>query len=106
MKNGPKPAWSMTARAARSTSAHDVVHAVEPLGALPDDDGPRDVRSVAVDEPAEVEDDRLAGADPAVARVVVRRRCVGPGRDDREVDRLVAVRAKQVGELGRDILLG
>ena len=38
--------------------------------------GPRDVRAVAAEDPADVEDDRLAGLDDPVGRLVVRRRRV------------------------------
>ena len=37
--------------------------------------------------PADVEDDRLAGRDDPLARLVVRRRAVGPGRHDRRTPR-------------------
>ena len=45
---------------------------------------PRDVRAVAAERAADVEDDRLAGLDDPLRRLVVRRRRVRAGADDRE----------------------
>src|SRR5439155_15230702 len=67
---------------------------------------PGRVARVALPDPADVEDDRLAGADDAVGRLVVWRRGVRARRDDREVWTLMAFGREPVPRLARDVRLG
>ena len=67
---------------------------------------PRDVRPIAADRAADVEDDRLAGRDHPVGCLVVRRGGVGPRADDREVGLVVALGDEPLADLVRDIGLG
>ena len=67
---------------------------------------PRDVRAVAAERAADVEHDRLAGPDHPVGRLVVRRRRVGAGADDREVGLVVALGDEPLADLPRDVGLG
>ena len=69
-------------------------------------DHARDVARVAADGAADVEHDRLAGADHPLARLVVRRRAVGPRRDDPELGDLVALGEQPLPDLARDVGLG
>ena len=64
---------------------------------------PGDVAAVAAQRPADVEDDRLAGPDHPVRRLVVRRGRVGPRRDDRELGVVVALREEPLADLARDV---
>ena len=69
-------------------------------------DHARDVARVAADGAADVEHDRLARADHPLARLVVRRRAVGPRRDDPELGDLVALGEQPLPDLVRDVGLG
>ena len=71
-----------------------------------DPDRARDVGPVAAQRPADVDDDRLAAGDDALARVVVRRRAVGSRGDDRELGVLVALGDEALADLAGDIRLG
>ncbi len=66
----------------------------------------RDVRAVATERAADVEHDRLARSDHPLRRVVMRRRGVGAGADDREVGRLVALGDEALADLARHVRLG
>ena len=70
------------------------------------EDGAGDVGAVAVEGAAEVADDGLAGADDAVAGVVVGAGRVGPAADDGEVDDLVPGVDEPVADLARHLGLG
>ena len=67
---------------------------------------PRRVAPVAAQRPADVEDDRLAGADHPLRRLVVGRRGVGPRSDDRELGELVTLGPEPVADFVRDVRLG
>ena len=65
----------------------------------------RDVRAVAVDRAADVEDDRLAGRDDALRRLVMGRGGVRARADDREMGLLVAFGDEALADLARDVRL-
>ena len=67
---------------------------------------PGDVAAVAAERAADVEDDRLARLDDPLGRLVVGRRGVRAGADDREVGLLVALGDEPVADLARDVGLG
>src|SRR5207342_3593278 len=75
-------------------------------GRLADVDGARRVRAVPVLGAAEVEHDHVALLDDAIALLVVRVRAVRARGDDRELDRGVAVRLQELGQLSGDLRLG
>src|SRR6476620_7381552 len=68
---------------------HDVVHLLHLVARFTDRHRARRVRTVAVPQPPEVQHDRVAGLDHAVAGLVVRIGAVRSGADDGEVDLLV-----------------
>ncbi len=69
-------------------------------------EGPRDVRAVAAQRPADVEHDRLARLDDPLGRLVMRRRRVRARGDDREHRRLVTFVDQPLADLPRDVSLG
>ena len=86
--------------------ADDVMHTLPlALDGRPDVHRPRDVGSIAAASAAEVEDDRVTLHDAAIAGLMMRRRAVRTGRDDRESDFLVSLVTQQARELRTDLAL-
>src|SRR4029079_792543 len=69
-------------------------------------EGPRDVRAVAAQRPADVEHDRLARPGYALRRLVVPRRRGRARGDDREHRRFVTFVDQPLADLPRDVSLG
>src|SRR5207247_7425935 len=70
---------------------------------LPHRERARRIAVVPVELPAEVEHDRVALLEAAIAGLVVGRRGVGSSADDREVGPRVSVFDEQAPEIGRDL---
>src|SRR5688572_1146151 len=85
---------------------HDVVDAAHVvIDAVTDVDGARDVGAVPLACASEVENDRVATSDAAIAGLVVGRRTVRPGGDDGECDLLMTFLAQERGEVRADLAL-
>src|SRR5207244_8575170 len=67
---------------------------------------PREVRAIPLASAAEVEDHGVAAFDAPLARLVVRRCAVRPGRDDREPDLVVSLLAQERPQVRADLALG
>ena len=67
---------------------------------------PGRVAVVATERAADVEHDWLAGLDHPIGRLVVGRRGIRPGRDDRELGQLVALGSEPIPHLGGDVHFG
>src|SRR5688572_10283589 len=81
--------WSHRFDAGLLCEPHDLVHFANLRGRFPHADGTGGVRPIAVPETTEVQDDRIAGLDHPIPRLVVWVGTIGTGSDDCEVDLLV-----------------
>jgi len=72
---------------------------------LPHRHGASRVAAVPVQDAAEIEDQRIAELEGAIPRLVMWRRRIRTGCDDREVDALVPVGKQQLRQIRRDVTL-
>ena len=74
-------------------------------GGLTHMDRPRDVGAIPTHTAAEIEHDRVAFSDTAVAGFVMRRRAIRSRSDDRESHLIVAFRSQEVRQVRSDFAL-
>src|SRR5213593_3440706 len=88
-------------------SLHDVVDLTDlVVDVIPDVDRSRDVGAIPRTRAAEVQHDRIAARDAPLAGLVMWRRPVRTGGDDREGHLVVSLFAQQSRQIGADLALG